>query len=231
VQDIVIVGTGGTSVDILDAVRAMNAAGRAFFRPVCFLDDNPARIGHYLHGVQICGPLERAGELCGCLFINGIGSPNNFWRRDKLVERLGVGPTQFATVVHPSASVSEMASIGPGTAILQNVTVSANARVGSHTVVLPNTVISHDCVVGDHSCITGGVCLSGGVVVERCSYIGTNASIIGGVRIHEGALVGMGSVVLADVESGTVVAGNPAKFLRRVQADEAQSRERRGASF
>lgn len=217
VQDIVIVGTGGTSIDILDAIRAMGAAGTADFRPAYFLDDNAERVGQSLCGVEIRGPLETARDLAGCLFINGIGSPNNFWRRDQIVARLGISPDRFATVVHPSASVSPMASIGPGTAVLQNVTVSANARIGAHVVVLPNSVISHDCIVGDYSCITGGVCLSGAVRVDPSCYIGTNAAVIGGVTIHAGALVGMGSVVLADVPANSAVVGNPAKFLRWIQ--------------
>jgi sugar O-acyltransferase (sialic acid O-acetyltransferase NeuD family) len=215
VRDLVIIGTGGTSVDILDTVRAM--AGTGQFRPAFFLDDNPSQIGRSLHGVEVRGPLEVAGDLTDCLFINGIGSPNNFWRRDQIVARLGLSDDRFATIVHPSASVSSMATVGPGTAVLQNVTVAANAHIGAHVVVLPNSVISHDCVVGDHSCITGGVCLSGGVRVERCCYIGTNASVIGGVRINEGALVGMGSVVLADVPAGVAVVGNPARFLREIR--------------
>jgi sugar O-acyltransferase (sialic acid O-acetyltransferase NeuD family) len=216
VPDIVIVGTGGSSVDILDAIQAMDAAGTGRFRAVCFLDDNSARIGQLLCGVQVRGPLEVARELTGCLFINGIGSPNNFWRRHQIVARLGVSLDRFATVVHPSASVSAMASLGPGTAILQQVTVSAHARIGAHVVVLPNSVISHDCIVEDYTCITGGVCLSGGVHVGRSCYIGTNASVIGGVHVHEGALIGMGSVVLSDVAPGTAVVGNPARFLRAV---------------
>jgi sugar O-acyltransferase (sialic acid O-acetyltransferase NeuD family) len=217
-RDLVIVGTGGTSVDILDAVHALNtAADGPTFRPVCFLDDSATRIGTTFHGLPVRGPLDTAAQMTGCLFINGIGSPNNFWRRDDFVNRLGVPADRFATVVHPTASVSPWATLGPGTAILQHVTVSATAQVGAHVVVLPQTVISHDCVIGDHVCLTGGVCLSGGVRVGARSYIGTNACVMNGVTIHEGSLVGMGSVVLQDVPSGSVVVGNPARLLRSVR--------------
>ena len=130
-RKLVIVGTGGTSVDIFDAVLAQRAAGDASFEPFCFLDDNPSRIGQALHGLPVKGPLELAREMADCVFINGIGSPGNFWRRDEFVRRLGVAPDRFATIVHPTASVSSMADVGPGTAILQHVTISANARIGS----------------------------------------------------------------------------------------------------
>ena len=110
--------------------------------------------------------------------------------------------------------------MAPGTAILQHVTISANARIGSHVVILPNTVVSHDCTVGDYTCITGGVCLSGNVDVEEFCYLGSNCTVIGGRRIHAKSLVGMGSVVLEDVQSNSVVVGNPARFLRAVLASE-----------
>jgi sugar O-acyltransferase (sialic acid O-acetyltransferase NeuD family) len=219
-RNLVIVGTGGTSVDIFDAVLAQRAAGDASFDPFCFLDDNPSRIGQTLHGLPVKGPLESARDMADCVFISGIGSPGNFWRRDEFVRRLGVAPDRFATVVHPTASVSSLAEIGLGTAILQHVTISANARVGSHVVILPNSIVSHDCTVGDYTCITGGVCLSGNVDVDEFCYLGSNCSVIGGRRIHAKSLVGIGSVVLEDVQSNTVVVGNPARFLRGLLPSE-----------
>lgn len=219
--NLVIVGTGGTSVDILDAVLERRAGGDQSLQPMCFLDDNASRFGQLLHGVPIRGPLELARELDDCLFINGIGSPANFWRRDKIIGRLGIPLDRFATIVHPTASVSRLASVEKGSAILQNVTVSANVRIGAHVVVLPNTVVSHDCSIGDYTCITGGVCISGNVEVESFCYLGSNCTIIGGHRIHARSLVGMGAVVLEDVAENSVVVGNPARFLRHVVSPES----------
>ena len=65
-RKLVIVGTGGTSVDIFDALLAQRAAGNCDFEPFCFLDDNPSRIGQALHGLPMKGPLEvgpRDGRL------------------------------------------------------------------------------------------------------------------------------------------------------------------------
>jgi acetyltransferase-like isoleucine patch superfamily enzyme len=50
--------------------------------------------------------------------------------------------------------------------------------------------------------------------VGRGCYLGTGCALIGGITVGDGALVGMGSVVLRDVEPNTVVAGNPARFVR-----------------
>jgi len=37
------------------------------------------------------------------------------------------------------------------------------------------------------------------------------------VAIGEGAIVGAGSIVTKDVEPYTIVAGNPAKFIKRIE--------------
>lgn len=49
------------------------------------------------------------------------------------------------------------------------------------------------------------------------AWIGLNAIILKGVTIGEGSIVGAGSVVTKDVEPWTVVAGNPAKVVKRLE--------------
>ena len=49
------------------------------------------------------------------------------------------------------------------------------------------------------------------------AWIGMNVIILKGVTIGEGAVVGAGSVVTKDVPAWTVVAGNPAKFVKELQ--------------
>jgi UDP-2-acetamido-3-amino-2,3-dideoxy-glucuronate N-acetyltransferase len=53
-------------------------------------------------------------------------------------------------------------------------------------------------------------------VVEDGASLGSGAVVLGGVRIGEGAIVGAGAVVTRDVERDAVVAGVPARLLRRL---------------
>jgi len=53
-------------------------------------------------------------------------------------------------------------------------------------------------------------------VVKRGASIGSGSTIPSNVVIGENAIVGAGSVVTRDVPPNTVVAGNPAKFLRSI---------------
>ena len=54
-------------------------------------------------------------------------------------------------------------------------------------------------------------------------WIGMNAMILSGVKIGDGAVVGAGSVVTKDVEPYAVVAGNPAREIRKRFDDQTIS--------
>ena len=56
------------------------------------------------------------------------------------------------------------------------------------------------------------------IVIEDKAWIGINSTILPGVRIGYGAIVGAGSVVTKDVPPMTVVAGNPARFIKGIEA-------------
>jgi len=57
-------------------------------------------------------------------------------------------------------------------------------------------------------------------------FLGANAVVLAGVKIGDGAIIGAGSVVTKDVESHTVVAGNPAKKISTVEAYREKCLER-----
>lgn len=214
--DLVILGTAGNSLEILDAVIAGHRAALGpQYRPVGFLDDNPQSWGASVHGVPVLGGLAKARQIAGASFINGIGSTASYRRKPAILDGLGLSDDRFATVTHPSAVVSTFARIGAGTALLQNVVICSGASIGRHVQVLPLSVVSHDAQIEDYATIAGGVCLSGFVSVGRASYVGSNASVRERITIGAEALVGMGSVVLRDVAPGAVVAGSPAKEIRR----------------
>lgn len=62
--------------------------------------------------------------------------------------------------------------------------------------------------------------IKGDTVVGNDVWIGQNATILPGVHIGDGAIIGLGSVVGSDVEPYTVVAGNPARTIRKRFDDE-----------
>lgn len=55
------------------------------------------------------------------------------------------------------------------------------------------------------------------VIIEDKVWIGINSTILPGVRIGYGSVIGAQSVVTKDVPPMTIVAGNPAKIIRRIE--------------
>jgi sugar O-acyltransferase (sialic acid O-acetyltransferase NeuD family) len=224
-RQIIILGTGGNCIDILDTIDEINA--RAFeatspsYDCLGFLDDNPATWETEVAGLKVLGPLAGAHQYPDAVFVNGIGSERNFWRKETILARTGLPRERFQSIVHPTASVSRMSSLGAGVVIFQNVTVTSNVRIGDHVIILPNSVVSHDVSVGDYTSIAGGVCVSGGVSIGTSCYLGSNCSIVPNVSIGDYALIGMGGVVLGDVAENSVMVGNPARFLRHTRTDPA----------
>ncbi len=194
-KKLIILGTGGNCVDILDAVHERNAHSTIpQYECIGFLDDDPQQWGKEIWGVQVLGPVKSALNYPDAYFVNGIGSERNFWKKAAIITKTQVPLDRFETIVHPTASVSRMATLSKGVVVLQHVTIANQARIGHHVIILPNSVISHDAVIGD-----------------------TNSSIIGGVKIGNGCLIGMGSVIRHDVSENSVMVGNPARLLRKTQ--------------
>ena len=214
-KNIIILGTGGNCIDILDTINDINTSyGSSIYTCSGFLDDDYNKWGKKFYGIKVLGPLYSAHTYHNCYFVNGIGSPNSFLRKHELIKNTSIQIQRFETIVHPTASVSRLSNIGRGVVIFQHVTITSNVHIGNHVIILPNTIISHDDIIGDYTCISGGVSISGGVKIGMSCYIGTNSSIIGNITIGDQCLVGMGSVVLHDISDNTIVAGNPAKVLR-----------------
>ena len=208
-KKIIILGAGGMCIDILDT---MNELGE--YTCIGFLDDDKEKWNKTYHGVRVLGPLTKAKEFEDVYFVSGIGNADNFLEKKDIIEKTGISPERFISIIHPTASVSKMTSIGAGTVVLQHATIASNAKIGNHVLIMANSVINHDVTVGDYTFVTAGACISGFVTIGQLCYVGTNASIIGRVTIGKKVLIGMGSVVLKDIPSNSVYVGNPAKFLR-----------------
>ncbi|MFP4163561.1 MAG: acyltransferase [Chitinispirillaceae bacterium] len=129
-------------------------------------------------------------------------------------------------------TVGDNSRIGPFVEIQKNAQIGRNCKVQSHTFICEGVNIEEECFIGHgvtfindrYPRSTDG---KGKLQTEadwkmvptrvrRGASIGSGATIMCGVEIGEGAIVGAGSMVLKNVDAGTIVAGNPAKYIRRI---------------
>jgi sugar O-acyltransferase (sialic acid O-acetyltransferase NeuD family) len=209
-RPLLLVGGGGLAREVLATVRLLPDE----WKTIGALDDDPSKHGADLDGVPVLGGSELVGELTDAAVIACVANAHRPAGRLGIVRRLNLPDDRWATVVHPTASVPQGSSLGPGTLLLAGVVITTPLRIGAHVVAMPNVLITHDDKIGDGVTFAGRASVGGGVTVEECAYIGQGASVREMICIGTGAVVGMGSVVLQDVPAGEVWAGVPAKRIR-----------------
>jgi sugar O-acyltransferase (sialic acid O-acetyltransferase NeuD family) len=212
-RNLVVVGAGGFGRETVEAIRAMDAED-ASWHLLGYLDDNPKLHGECVDGTPVLGGIAEIKNLPDALFVVCTGRPNNYASRPKIVDRLGLPAERYATIVHPSVTVSASSWIGPGSVLLANVVLTAAVTIGSHVAVMPHVTLTHDDVIDDFATIASGVRLGGHVRIGQGSYLGAGALIREGRSVGRGAMIGMGSVVLDDVPDEQVWIGVPARYLR-----------------
>lgn len=202
-SSLLIFGAGGHGRVVADAAMA---AGQ--WLRVLASDRDPARCtGELLPGVPLL-PAYAAKAAAGAVHV-AIGDGSN---RAKEVAALPAG--LLATVVHPHASVSRHAGIGPGCFIAAQAVVGPNASLGVSVIVNHGAVVDHDVVVGDFSHVAPLAALGGGARLGRRVLVGSGASVLPGVSVGDDVVIGAGAVVAHDLPHAGTYAGVPARRLR-----------------
>jgi len=92
-----------------------------------------------------------------------------------------------------------------------------NCRMGNDIMIGPYVMIlNYGHITDDASIpmIEQGVRKYKQTVIEDDVWIGARAMILPGIKISKGSIIGAGSIVTKDVAEYSVVAGNPAKFIK-----------------
>jgi sugar O-acyltransferase (sialic acid O-acetyltransferase NeuD family) len=136
--------------------------------------------------------------------------------RKKIVDKLPVN-ILYGKAIHPSAIVSNYATLDKGSVVMQGAIIQASSVVGKHCIINTGASVDHDCHLDDFVHISPHATLCGNVTVGEGSWITAGVTIIPGVKIGKWCVIGAGSVVTKDIPDYSLAAGNRCKVIKSLK--------------
>lgn len=131
-----------------------------------------------------------------------------------------------------NCEIGDNTKVGTFVEIQKGAKIGKNCKISSHSFICEGVTIEDEVFIGHNvtfindrfpraantngSLQTDEDWLMETTIVKKGASIGSSVTILCGVSIGEGAIVGAGSVVTKNVEANQIVAGNPAKVLRKI---------------
>ncbi|MNQ31953.1 UDP-3-O-acylglucosamine N-acyltransferase [compost metagenome] len=141
-------------------------------------------------------------KSCAVIGEDGFGFERDEAGRAVRLPHLG------RVVMEEDVEIGSLTTVCRGT--LGDTVVRRGAKIDDHVH------IAHNVDVGEDAFVIACAEVSGGVKLGKQSWIAPNASVLNQLNVGEKAVVGLGAVVVRDVDERSIVAGNPAKFIRLV---------------
>lgn len=131
--------------------------------------------------------------------------------------------------------IGDNTKIGTFVEIQKGVKIGKNCKISSHTFICEGVTIEDNVFIGHNVTFINDlypkattqderlqaeedwVCVP--TLVKKGASIGSSATLLCGITVGENATVGAGSVVTKDVPPNTIVAGNPARTLRKIHKE------------
>ena len=213
-KDIAIFGVGGFGREVLTLISDINKV-EPTWNVIGFFDDG-YDVGYECHGLKVLGGTEALSKWKKPLnLVIAIGTPKIKKAILKKIDNNIV--INYPTLVHPTAIIGDInyVKFGRGCIICAYTIITCDIEIGDFVIFNLACTLGHDTVVKDYCSFMPSCNISGEVNIGDCVYCGTGVKIINRIEIGEYSIIGAGAVVVRDVEPNTVVAGVPAKVIKR----------------
>lgn len=196
-DSVVIVGTGGFSLEVFDYLEAHATEGGP---PVAGFADPRAEGGSTPTGINkpFLGSLSTLAVNPRQAIVVAIGSVA--WRENalRLLWERGAATPAF---VAAQTVISGNASIGRGALICPMTVINRDACIGEGALINVHCSVGHGAEVGAHSVLSPYAALNGNARVGAQSFLGTRATIYPGIAIGAGCVVDSHTGVRAPAEA------------------------------
>jgi sugar O-acyltransferase (sialic acid O-acetyltransferase NeuD family) len=196
-----------------EGVRLAQAVNRqlGLWDRIVLLDDDPAKRGRALLGVEIVGGFDALASAASPARAANLVARTTAKRRAARL-RMEAHGVRFAPLIYPDVDCDGV-EFDDDAIVYQHATLGPEATLGAGTVVFMGAVVGHECRVGRCCVIAANAVLNARVKLGDGAYVGTNATVLPEIEIGQGATVGAGSVVVQGVPAGATVMGVPAEVL------------------
>lgn len=205
---LLVVGAGGHGRVVADT-----AVEDGRWNKIAFLDDRHKQIDCIMNW-PVLGSLLQAQEYLHDYpdLIVAIGDNT---LRVKLLRRYLQLGFKLPVLIHPTAFVSKIARLSPGTVVFPRAAVNVGVGIGFGSIINTGAIVDHDCLLGEGVHICPGASLAGEVKVGDYSWVGIGTSVIQRVSIGENVFIGAGSVIVKDTGSNVKVLGVPGRVVNQ----------------
>lgn len=216
-EDIILAGSGGCMRELVWQIQLLNE------------EEQTWNILGYVDNEK---PLEKNGVTVGGQQIPYLGNDDILLRqntdvnvaicvgtpslRKKIAEKLQVNPyIHFPNLILGNVKLCTDMKMGKGCILSMGTQISTNVSVGDFVFLNIGSGVCHDGRLENFVTLSPDVRLAGNVTIEEGCDIGLGTKVIQGIHIGKHTITGAGSVVVADISGDCVVAGVPAKELKR----------------
>jgi len=145
---------------------------------------------------------------------------------------LGKGVILNAFINLYGCRIGDNTKIGHFVEIQKGARIGRNCKISSHTFICEGVTIEDYVFIGHNVTFTNDIYPRAAnengelqteddwacepTMVRQGASIGSGATLLPKVTVGENAIIGAGSVVTKDIPANTIVAGNPAKIIRKI---------------